>query len=70
MEAVNTMTHNQHLQMHLWNEATRKTIYVQNRLFHSAFRFKTPQQVFFGTGKKSEISHLEIFGCLGLVEKN
>ena len=29
---------------------------------HSALRFKTPKEMF--TGKKLEVSHLKIFGCL------
>jgi hypothetical protein len=43
MEAVKTMIHNQYLSLHLWAEATRTTIYVQNRLSHSALGFKTPK---------------------------
>jgi transposase InsO family protein len=36
MEAVKTMIHEQDLPMHLWAEAARTTMYVQNRLSHSA----------------------------------
>jgi hypothetical protein len=61
MEALKTMIHDQDLPLHLWVEAARTTVYVQNRLSHSALRFKTPEEMF--TGKKSEISHLKIFGC-------
>jgi hypothetical protein len=61
MEAVKTMIHDQDLPMHLWDEAARTTIYVQNRLSHSALGFKTPEEMF--TGKKPEVSHLKIFGC-------
>ena len=35
MEAMKTMIHDQDLPMHLWNEGTRKTVYVQNRLSDS-----------------------------------
>jgi hypothetical protein len=38
------------------------TVYVQNRLSHSALGFKTPEEMF--TGKKPEVSHLKIFRCL------
>ena len=31
IEAVKTMIHDQDLPMHLWDEAARKTMYVQNR---------------------------------------
>ena len=61
MEAVKTMIHDQDLPMHLWDEATRKTIYVRNRLSHSALGFKTPEEMY--TGKKPQVSHLKIFGC-------
>jgi hypothetical protein len=61
MEAVKTMIHDQDLSMHLWAEAGRTTIYVQNRLSHSALGFKTPKEMF--TEKKPEVSHLKIFGC-------
>jgi transposase InsO family protein len=61
MEAVKTMIHDQDLPMCLWVEATMTAVYVQNRLSHSALRFKTPKEMF--TEKKSEVSHLKIFGC-------
>ena len=61
MEEVKTMIHDQDLPMHLWNEATRTTIYVQNRLSHSALEFKTPEEVYIE--KKPEVSHFNIFGC-------
>jgi transposase InsO family protein len=40
MEAVKTMIHDQELLMHLWAEAARTSVYVQNRLSHSALGFK------------------------------
>jgi hypothetical protein len=61
MEAMKTMIHDQDLPMCLWEEATMKAIYVQNRLSHSALGFKTPEERF--TGKKLEVSHFKIFGC-------
>jgi hypothetical protein len=61
MEAVKTMIHDQNLPMCLWAEATMTTVYVQNRLSHSALGFKTPEEMF--TEKKPEVSHLKIFGC-------
>jgi hypothetical protein len=61
MEAVKTMIHDQDLPMHLWAEAARTTVYVQNKLSHSALGFKTPEDMF--SGKKPEVSHLKIFGC-------
>ena len=61
MEAVRTMIHDQDLPMHLWAEAARIVVYVQNRLSHSALGFKTPKDMY--TRKKPELSHLKIFGC-------
>jgi hypothetical protein len=61
MEAVKTMIHDQDLSMFLWEEATMTTVYVQNRLSHSALGFRTPKEMF--TGKKPEVGHLRIFGC-------
>jgi hypothetical protein len=61
MEAVKTMIHDQDLPMCLWAEATMTVVYVQNRLSHSALGFKTSEEMF--TGKKPEVSHLNIFGC-------
>ena len=55
------LIHGQDLPMYLWDEATRITVYVQNKISHSALGFKTPEQMF--TGKKPEVSHLKIFGC-------
>jgi transposase InsO family protein len=46
MEEVKTMIHDQDLPMHLWAEVARTTIYVQNRLSHSALGFKTPEEMF------------------------
>ena len=60
MEAVKTMMHDQDLPMHLWAKAARTTVYVQNRLSHSALGFKTPEEMFIG--KNPELSHLKIFG--------
>jgi hypothetical protein len=61
MEEMKTMIHDQDLPMHLWTEAARTTMYVQNRLSHSALGFKTPKEMF--SRKKPEVTHLKIFGC-------
>ena len=61
MEVVKTMIHDQDLPMHLWDEEARTTVYVQNRLSHTALGFKTPEEMYIG--KKPEVSHLKIFDC-------
>ena len=62
MEVVKAMIHDQDLPMHLLEEATTTTVYVHNRISHSALGNKTPEEMF--TGEKPEVSHLKIFGCL------
>jgi hypothetical protein len=61
MEALNTMIHDQDFPMHLWDKATRTSVYVQNRLSHSALGFKVPKEML--SGKKPKVIHLKIFGC-------
>ena len=61
MEAVRAMLHDQDLPMHLWTEAARTTVYVQNRTPHRVLKNKTPEEVF--SSKKPKVSHLRIFGC-------
>ena len=61
MEAAKEMLHDQDLLMHLWEEATRTAMYVQNRTPHRLPENKTPEEVF--SSKKLEVSHLRIFGC-------
>ena len=55
------MLHDQDLPMHLWEEASRTGVYVQNCTSHRVLENKTPKEVF--SGKKLEVSHLRIFGC-------
>ena len=61
MEVVKRMIHDQDLPMHLWVEAARTTVYVQNRLSHIALRFNTPEELY--TGNKPKVRHLKIFVC-------
>jgi hypothetical protein len=62
MEAVKAMIHDQDLRMHMWEEAARTAVYVQNRSPHRVLGNKTPEEMF--TGKKPKVNHLRIFGCL------
>ena len=61
MEVVKTMIHDQDIPMHIWVEAARTTVYLQNRLSHSALQLKSPEEMY--RGKKHEVIHLKIFGC-------
>ena len=61
MEEVKTIIHDQDLPMHLWDEATKTIMFVQNGLSHIALGFKTFEEMY--TRKKPEVSHLKIFAC-------
>ena len=61
MEATREMLHDQDIPMHLWAEATRTVVYVQNCTPHKVLEKKTPEEVF--SSKKPEVNHLRIFGC-------
>ena len=61
MEAERDMLHDQDLSMHLWAEATRTTVYVQNCTPHRVLENKTLEEVF--SSKKIKVNHLRIFGC-------
>ena len=61
MEAARAMLHDQDLPMHLWAEAARTTVYVQNHTPHRVLENKTLEEVF--SDEKLEVSHLRIFGC-------
>ena len=61
MEGARAMLHDQDLPMHLWEESTKTTVYVQNHTLHRVLENKTPEEVF--SEKKPEVSHLIIFGC-------
>jgi hypothetical protein len=60
MEAVKAMLHDQNLLKHLWAEAARNAVYVQNRTPHHVLGSKTLEEMF--TGEKPEVSDLRIFG--------
>ena len=61
MEATRAMLHDQYLPMHLWAEASRTVVYVQNRTPHRVLENKTPKEVF--SNKKPEVNYLRIFSC-------
>jgi hypothetical protein len=60
MEAVKTMIHDQDTPMHLWDEATRTIVYVQNILSHSAHGFKTPEDMFKRNNPKPFSSYMAL----------
>jgi hypothetical protein len=48
--------------MYLWGEETMMEIYVQNRSPYRILKDITPEETF--SGKKPNVEHLRIFGCL------
>ena len=62
MGAMKAVLLEQDLPMHLWAEAVRTTVYVQNRTLHLVLDNKTPEEDF--SGEKPEFNHLRIFGYL------
>ena len=60
--AVRAMLHDQSLPFFLWAEACSTVVYLQNRSLRRVVGNKTPKESF--TGKKPEVSHFRIFGCL------
>lgn len=62
MGVARDMLHDQSLPVFIWAEAWSTAVYVQNRSPHRALGRKTPEEAFFG--KKPEIGHFRIFGCL------
>ena len=59
MEDAREIIHDQDIPMHLWVEAARTTVYVQNCTPHRVLENKTPKEVF--SGKKPEVIHLRIY---------
>ena len=60
MEAAKVVLHDQDIPMHLWEEAERLFVYVQNHTPHRVLDNKTPEEDF--SREKPEFNHLRIFG--------
>jgi hypothetical protein len=56
------MLHDQNLPKFLWAEACNTAVYLQNKSPHKVLGNVTPEEAFIG--KKPDISHLRIFGCV------
>ena len=61
MEAARAMLHDQDIPMHLWAEAVKTLVYVQNRTPHRVIENKAPEELF--SSKKSKFKHIEIIDC-------
>ena len=62
MGAMKEMLLDQDLHMHLWEEASRTIVYVQNHTPHRVLDNKTPKEDLLG--EKLEVNHMRIFGFL------
>jgi hypothetical protein len=56
------MIHDQGLPLFLWAEASRTTVYIQNRSPHTILGKSTHEEVF--TGTEPDVSHLRIWGSV------
>ena len=61
MEAVKAKIHDQDLLMHLWEEASKIVVYMQNRSPRRVLGNKTPEEMF--SGEKPKVIHLRKFAC-------
>ena len=69
MEDATAMLHDQNLPMHLWEEAARTTVYVQNRTPHRVLKNKTPKEVFSARNQRSAISKYLVVQCTYTFQK-
>lgn len=63
MEMTRSIMKHMHVPSYLWGEATRHSTYLLNRIATRALNEGTPYEAF--KGKKPNIEHLRIFGCIG-----
>lgn len=63
MEMTRSILKHMHMPNYLWGEAVRHSTYLLNRIFTRALEDMTPYEVL--RGKKPNIEHLRIFGCIG-----
>ena len=50
---------------HFWSEAVHTVVYIMNRTPTAVVHGMTPEERF--TGKKPDVSHLKVFGCVAYV---
>lgn len=62
MDMVRWMLAEKHLPKEFWAEAVSTAVYIFNRCSTRSNQGKTPYEVW--TGRKPNVSHLRIFGCL------
>lgn len=63
MEIARSILKHMHMLSYLWGEAIRHTTYLLNRVSIRALKEKIPYELY--QNKKTNISHLCVFGCIG-----
>ncbi len=59
------MLNEKNLLNYFWAEAVATVVYIMNRTPTAAVHGMTPEETF--TGKKPNVSHLRVFGCIAYV---
>lgn len=65
VEKARCMMHVANCDHKMWAEAVNTAVYLKNRSPHKIIKGATPQEIW--TGKKIDLSHLKVFGCLAYV---
>ena len=63
MEMARSLMKHMRLPNYLWGETIRHVTYLLNRLATRSLNDKTPYELF--RGKKPNVSHLRVYGCVG-----
>ncbi len=64
-EITCAMLNEKNLQNYFWVEAVATVVYIMNRTRTTTVHGMTPEEKF--TGKKPDVSHLRVFGCIAYV---
>jgi len=65
VEIARAMLNEKNLPNYFWAEAVAIVVYIMNRTPIAAVHGMTPKEKF--TGKKLDVSHLKVFGCIAYV---
>ena len=65
VEIARALLNEKEMPKYYWAEATHATVYIMNKTPTTAIHGMTLEEKF--TGKKPDLSHLKVFGCLAYV---
>lgn len=68
MEMTRSLLKHMHMPNSFWGEAVRHATYLINRIATRSLDNKTPYEVY--RGRKPNLSHLKVFGCIGYTKTN